>query len=89
MKGVDHVVETVKAINEAVNVLSDVRDFVQATPSMKRTGHNPLIVRDFDEAALLQHALNDLLSGMVRQVQGVNRLYLRLHELVYPEEAMS
>lgn len=76
-------------INEAINVLWDVRDFLNARPVISRTGTDPMHARDFDEGALLEKALGDLLGGLVRTVEGIDRLYQRLADLVERSQGPS
>lgn len=53
----DQTSDNAKAINEAINILYDVRDFLRTQRVISRTGSDPMHARDFAEGDLLQRTL--------------------------------
>lgn len=78
----DQTSDNAEAINEAINILYDVRDFLRTQRVISRTGSDPVHARDFAEGDLLQRTLSDLLSGLVLSVRGIDRLFRQLVDLV-------
>lgn len=78
--------QTIDEIDKAIGVLRAIQEFVGADPRISRSIQDPDRERDFAEAALLEPTLGDLLSGVVRLIHAIDRLFGRLQDLAFPQE---